>query len=230
MSSFEEFQADSAPAALQHPRWRALTGTLGAAKDVVAQAARDAAKVGLAGDCPEDSLGFHARERSLERYPTESASAHRARLVAAAETLEFVGTVVGLGAALTATGYGTPKFYVANGPAPTWWVGSWPPASEGERPPQWVGDWPVSAGNVAAWPSRFWVELAGTAWQSKNWGESGPWGAEEFAWGSSAPVSHVALVKRIIKRWRPAHCVCIGVFVELQGGLRNFWPTWPHEE
>lgn len=228
--TYKQFQADSAPPALQDDRWRALTGTLGDAKDAAAQAARDAAKAGLVGDCPDDALGHHARERSLERFPTETAAQHRARLVAAATALELVGTEAGLLAALTAIGYGTPTIHTAIGAAPPWWVGAWPPESEGNRPPSWVGAWPVLAGDVSSWPSRFWVSLENTVWGNETWNGGRPWGEPGFTWGSNATPAQVQLVKRTIKRWRPAHCVCIGVFVELTTGDRIFWPTWPHEE
>lgn len=227
--SFKEYQADSAPPALQHERWRALTGTLGDAKDAAAQAARDAAKSGLVTECPDDALGHHAKERSLERYPTETAAQHRARLAAAATALEFVGTESGLLAALTALGFGTPTIHTAIGTPPAWWVGAWPPESEGERPPKWVGAWPIAAGDAANWSSRFWVALENTTFSNEVWGEK-LWREPGFTWGSTATPAQVGIVKRIIKRWRPAHCVCVGVFVELTTGTRIFWPTWPHEE
>lgn len=227
--SFKDYQADSAPPALQHDRWRALTGTLGDAKDAAAQAARDAAKTAIVSECPDDALGHHAKERSLERYPTEDADAHRARLASAPTWLERVGTTAGLLVALAQTGYGVPAIHAANGPAPSWWVGAWPPESEGNRPPGWVGAWPIAAGDVAGWPSRFWVSLDDSVWSDETWGGGFDWG-DNLTWGSTATAEQVAVVKRIIRRWRPAHCVCIGVFVELVGGLRIFWPTWPHEE
>ncbi len=228
--TFRDFQADSAPPALQHERWRALTGEFGDAKDAAAQAARDAAKAGLASECPDDALGHHARERSLERYPGESAASHRARLVAASTALEFVGTEQGLLAALTAIGYGTPTIHTAIGTGPAWYVDPWPPPSDGNKPPAWPGAWPILAGNVAGWPSRFWVNLENSPFGNEEWGGGRSWGEAGFTWGSNASAAQVQLVKRIIKRWRPAHCVCIGVFVELTTSDRIFWPTWPYEE
>lgn len=230
--TYKEFQADSAPPALQHDRWRAFTGTLGDAKDAVATAARDALRCMLVGECPEDALAHLAAERSLERSPTETAEQHRARIASTWALFEFLGTVAGLEGALNALGYGTATVYPAIGAAPSWWVGSWPPASEGTRPTNWVGTWPVpaGAGGVTAWPSRFWVDLAGSPWADNAWGDGDEWGRAGLTWGSTAPRAAVALVKRIVKRWRPAHCVCIGVFVERTDTQRIFWPTWPHEE
>jgi hypothetical protein len=217
MSLFAKYQADSAPPALQHPRWRALTETIGATKDATATAAKDAAKCMLVVQCPDDALALHAAERALERYPTETADDHRARMAAV----------------WTALGYGTATVHSAIDAAPSWWVGSWPPASEGERPSRWVGSWPVPAGSSGRdqWPSRFWVDLAGTLWAAESWGGGYPWGVDTgITWGSTAPRAAVALVKRVIRRWRPAHCVCIGVFVERTDTQRIFWPTWPYEE
>lgn len=230
---FAKFQADSAPPSMQHPRWRELLEAWGSSKDAAATAAKDAAKCMLVGECPDDALTLHAAERALERYPTETADQHRARLVAVWQSFEFLGTVVGLEAALNALGYGTATVHSAIDSAPGWWVGSWPPASEGARPARWVGSWPVPAGASGRdqWPSRFWVTLDGTPWAGEVWGGGFDWGVDSgITWGSTAPRAAVALVKRVIKRWRPAHCVCIGVFVERTDTQRIFWPTWPYEE
>jgi hypothetical protein len=226
--TYKNFQADSAPPALQHERWRAFTGALGDAKDAVALAARDALRSMLVGECPEDALAHIAAERRLERFPTETTEQHRARLAAAWASFEFLGTKAGLVGALTAAGH-SPVVYEANAAAPPWWVGAWPPASEGPMPSAWVGTWPVPAGDVAGWPSRFWVDLKLTAWSPWTWGSGPFWGDEDRTWGSTATRAEVALVKRIIRRWRPAHCVCIGVFVELTDSSRILWPTWPNE-
>jgi len=229
--TFAKYQADSAPPALQHPRWRALIETIGDAKDAAATAAKDAARCALVGECPDDALVHHAAERRLEKYPTETIEQWRARLVSVFTSFEFLGTESGLQTALDALGYGVATIHTAIGSAPSGWVGSWPPASEGGMPLRWFGAWPVPAGASGRdqWPSRFWVSLDSTVWATDVWGGGYPWGVDTgITWGSTAPRASVQLVKRVIERWRPAHCVCVGVLVELAGGMRIFWPTWPH--
>lgn len=226
--TYAQFQADSAPPAMQAERWRVFLSTLGDSKDAAATAAKDAARCALVGSCPDDALTYHAAERALEQYPGESFDAWRARLVAVWDAFEFLGTEIGLRGALTGAGY-APSISTAIGAAPSWWGGAWPPASEGPRPPAWVGTWPAVAGTVAHWPSRFWVTLASTAYAPWSWDDGPNWG-DDITWGSTATVAQVTLVKRIIKRWRPPHCVCIGVYAQLTDTTRIFWPTWPHED
>lgn len=229
--TYAKYQADSAPPALQHPRWRALIETIGDAKDAAATAAKDAAKCMLVGECPDDALVHHAAERRLEKYPTESIEQWRARLAAVFSSFEFLGTVAGLQAALDALGYGTATIHAAIDGPPPWWMGSWPPAPEGDRPPRWVGAWPVPAGSFGRdqWPSRFWVSLEDSVWTGEVWGGGFNWGTDNgLTWGSTAPRAAVQLCKRVIERWRPAHCVCIGLYVERADGLRIQWPLWPH--
>jgi hypothetical protein len=92
------------------------------------------------------------------------------------------------------------------------------PACPGE------GVWPPTAGT---W-SRFWVHLDVTVtnpfnWTAVTWGVSRTWG-QGHTWGSTATAEEVALVRRIIRKWKPAHAVCAQILVDLPGGTRLRWP------
>ncbi len=231
MSGYKIYQADSAPPALQHARWRALSETIGGAKDAVALAAKSALRCALVTAAPPDALALHRAERRVERTPGTTLEQQRARLAASCDEFEFLGTAKGLIAALDALGVGSSSIYSAysGASAPLWWLGAWPPASEGDKPPSWTDPWPVAAGDTASWPSRFWVSLEATPWASAHWADGLKWG-DDITWGSTATRADVAIVKRTIARWRPAHCVCIGVFVHCTDSPRIFWPMWPSEE
>ncbi|MFO0559074.1 MAG: phage tail protein [Polyangiales bacterium] len=230
--TYAKFQADCAPPALQHPRWRQLIETWARSKDAVSDAVKDAMRCMLVGECPEDALSLHAAERRLERFPNETAAQHRQRMLDVWKSFQYLGTTKGLEAALSQLNFGAARIHPAAGPAPSWWVGEWPPPSEGAKPPQWPGAWPVAAGAVGAlsWSTRFWIDLSETAWGFHHWGEPFRWRHSHISWGSSAPQADIALFRRVVHRWRPAHVVCIGAFVRRSDGSRLFWPLWPHKE
>lgn len=230
--SYAKFQADSAPPAMQHPRWRELIETWASSKDAVSDAVKDALRCMLVGECPEDALSLHAAERRLERFPSETAEQHRRRMVDVWKTFVYLGTSKGLVAAIGQLQFGSAQICSAAGSAPSWWAGDWPPPSEGPRPPRWAGAWPVPAGAAGAlqWSTRFWIDLRSTPWGYHYWGAAHEWRTSHISWGSTANQADVALFRRIVHRWRPAHVVCIGAFVERADSSRAFWPLWPHKE
>ena len=134
---FAKFQADSAPPALQHPRWRELLEAWASSKDAAATAAKDAAKCMLVGECPDDALAPRSRALARTLSHRDGRGAPRAHGVGVdgVRTPRHGDRARGR---VERAGYGTAKVYSAIDTAPGWWVGSWPPASEGERPARWV--------------------------------------------------------------------------------------------
>lgn len=214
-TAWEEYLIALAPRWLRTPTAEALLQAIGAQLDALEQGARDAAKCSLVEQCPEDAIAYHAAARRLEQYPGETVTAWRARVAAAWSALHWLGTAKGIEDALKAVGFSTAKVYGSHDAAPGWWGAAWPPAPRNPKPSWWSGAWPVAHGDVQ-WMSRFWVVLDAPGpfgWEpDPTWGAK-KWGA--FLWGLGGPATEaqVALVRRIVERWRPANEVCDGVLV-----------------
>lgn len=222
-TAWEEYLVALAPRWLRTPTAEALLQAIGTQLDALEQGARDAAKCSLVEQCPEDAIAYHAAARRLEQYPAETVTAWRARVAAAWSALHWLGTAKGIEDALKALGFSTAKVYGAFDAPPGWWGASWPPSPRNPKPSWWSGTWPVSHGDTQ-WMSRFWVVLDAPgpfAWtQSSLWGAKN-WGG--FLWGlDNATEAQVALVRRIVERWRPAHEVCDGILVNF-GGTSAAW-------
>lgn len=99
--------------------------------DFVVDFAREGFKSHLIDRCPPDALPEHARDRTLERWPTETEEQHRARIGNAWGVWEFGGTNKGVLDAVQGLGYFDSVIY-------EYW------------------DWPD--GNDAAW-ARFWIVI-----------------------------------------------------------------------
>lgn len=202
-NTYENWQPSQlAPPWLQKPRGKELNGVLGLAKDQIVDAVKWAIKARFVLLCPPDALDHLGFERLIERYPVDTIDSYRARLAAAWETWTYAGTSRGMLAAFHAAGFDSVNLYdVHTGPGD---FGTWPPDA-----------------NPANW-SRFWIELYPGAndfaflhWRNTRWGEAGlKWG-DGHAWGITATRAHVAWVRSIARKWKPAHTICAGIIVRL---------------
>jgi hypothetical protein len=200
---------DLPPPWLRKPRFAELLYVLGQMFDALAEAAKVAVKSRFPYVAPVDALRWIGAERVLERYPVDTDATYRARLAAAWELYELQGTAAGVVAALNAAGFDNVALYDVHA-APAWYVGAWPPSD-----------------TTANW-SRFWVEInpgaldfAGLAWRAWRWGAAPTgtglaWGPGH-TWGSTATLDQIRFVRRILRRWKPAHTVCAGIYVRMAG-------------
>jgi hypothetical protein len=103
--SYREWQRRLAPPWLQEGAGGRFLGSLGEAKDDLAEAVRQAVLARMIQRAPEDALSLIGEERRLPRFPGEPVEAHRARLLAAWEFWQKAGTLPGLAIWLRAMGY-----------------------------------------------------------------------------------------------------------------------------
>jgi hypothetical protein len=220
LTTFEAWQTagDARTPGLSPPRLRqrfgaSLMRVLGAVKDAVADAARQAVKARMVALAPDDALPWIGAERLIERYPGETTPQYRARLRAAWDAWLFAGTAQGVVGALRAAGFNASVFSVRA--APSWWVGAWPPNGPEALP-------------AASW-SRFWIVIEPPfpfAWTLRRWGAFawGELGADgtPLTWGSTATVRQVELVRSIVRKWKAAHERCAQVLVRVPDGAGGF--------
>ncbi|HEX2863996.1 MAG TPA: phage tail protein [Deinococcales bacterium] len=107
MSTYAEYQAALGPPWLQGPKGQALAKTLGGLKDAIRDRLVYAVQAGLVNVAPDDALPSIGRDRMLPQYPSEDASAYRARLAGAWSFWQQAGTVPGLTLAMKQLGYAT---------------------------------------------------------------------------------------------------------------------------
>lgn len=130
---------------------------------------------------PVDALALLGDERLSPRYAIDTDATYRARLRNAWERWKQGGSEIGLKAELAAYGL-TAEVKLNN---------------------EW--DWD---GNAANW-SRFWVVLHDHPWlPPAELGEPGPVLDGTTTLGSTATPEEVDTVRKIVRRWKPAHMVC----------------------
>lgn len=130
--------------------------------------------------CPDDALYLVGQARRLERYPGETADAYRARVSDPFGAHEWAGTAKGiedqLTAALTAMGATAPVVTV-------------------------LENWQGAYADGADWYSRIAVIIqCGGVWTEASLG--GTWALGTNVLGSTATAAEVALMKRIIRKWK----------------------------
>lgn len=197
--TFEEWLRDDlAPTWLRGPYGRVLTATLGAAIDALVDATKQAVKARHVATAPDDALEALGADRLLERYPIESNATYRARLAAAWDAWEFAGSKQGILAALAAAGYPDAQLFTWRDFAP------WAPTPH------------------EAWWSAFWIDVPTHPFASDGlWSDPGTWddtvpghnGAPPGpgTWDSDATVGEVAAVRGGVRKWKPAHEICVAI-------------------
>lgn len=210
-SDFRDLLLGISPPWLRKRRASELWDVLGLALDGFADTARDAVKARFVNLAPSDALGFIGADRLLERYATQSEDSWRAWIEAAWDLWTFAGTENSVERALAEAGFTGASVHQANGTPPPGWVGAWPPDSD-----------------TANW-SRFWVWLAEPwpfPWQPVLWGDGHKYG-DGHTWGSTATKQEIDLVRRIVRKWAPAHTICPGIYVPFSGGPTLLWKGTP---
>ena len=95
--SYEDWQSGVlAPTWLRRTTGSALQRVLGAIKDLVAGASKEAVKARIVAEAATDALSYIGSDRNIERYPNEATASYRARLARAWTVWEFAGTAAGI--------------------------------------------------------------------------------------------------------------------------------------
>lgn len=223
--TFADYQRALMPAGMAGPFGLAWAEAQGAAKDALAEEARDAVKARFVDLAPVDALGRLGADRDLERSPIEDDEDYRARLAQAFELWGWAGTHYGYASALSlvSTQLRGVRF------VPQY---KWP----GSRAPD---------GRDQLW-SRFWVYVwtGDLTWGRFTWGPWATWGAAaspftvrlwgawtwgDGIWGSSATTSQLREIRRALAKWKnardrvPALVVATGAVWGLPGTV---WGAW----
>lgn len=183
--TYRAWARDLAPTWLRGDWGGALVEMFGFTFDAIQEANYEAGAAGLldAPTFPVDALPLIGNERNIERYPAESDDEYHARVKGAWVAWPQAGTINGVLSQLTAAGFD----------------------AEIKEMKDWNWD-----GDAANW-SRFWVILHNTGWARNKWGDGRKWG--EGVWGVNASRDEVHTLRRIVKKWKPAHCIAIIIVV-----------------
>ena len=233
---YRDWLPQQAPGWLQRTNGQAWFWAHGDTLDSLEDAARTALLARFPGHTTEDGLALIGAERGLERIAGESAESFAARITAAWSTWQNAGTPVGLLSALAVAGVGNAIVCPENGRA----------YSLGED-----GELVVDERAALPWVMRgepFWNEFEviipaqGGPWTDSETGIASPpedvkplflpvgttWDRTDYA--------RIQLIKRLIRKWKGAHCRCAGIVaVTGQGRLvdypeRGLEEMWAAEE
>ena len=192
MTTYREWQPTVAPAWID-AQW---SEAFGLAKDSVADIATQAVKSRLIATCPTDAIVPIGNDRGLERVPGETTASYRARLVGAWEAYAWAGTAKGILDQLAIAGYSNVRIL------------------ENE-----------SIGGSDADPSKWWRFIVrilqphpfGDGSTIPRYGDGTTYGGGRTYGG--IPIAARDLIRRIIRKWKPAHARCLRVEVVLSGRL-----------
>jgi hypothetical protein len=209
----------------QGEAWELIQGLI---KDAHAEGTREAVALRFIPYCPLDALAVHSAERQIERAPGEEIEIFRARLRGAWDAWSKAGTEEGILMQLAAAGIttadavegmtewgggftwgdGTIWGYVHVGV--TWGSFVWGEETWGEflGPMTWARWFLIVEPPHPFTPPQLW----GAGWL---WGDATRWG-----FGNDALME---FVRRVIRKWQPAHVVCLGVLVRFDDGYQAFF-------
>lgn len=171
-------------------QWHRAQGLL---FDMVAEGAVQAVKARLLRSGPDDALPYAGNDRQIERAPGESADSYRARLLGAFETWRLAGTNKGILSALAVIGYTKAAIYESH---------DWFPLD-----PEWWRFWLVLDP-----PSGF------STWKLGDGTKLGEKLVGLDKLGADAKAA-ITLLRRVVRKWKAAHTLCIKVIVVLSGKL-----------
>ena len=175
--------------------WTVIFGSV----DGIRESAKEAAKAGLVTECPADALPYHAAARNIERIPGETDDAWRLRLQAAwdhwpstkAELQQILRDYVQVD-----------ELYVYDIAGDAWTDGS-------------TGT--MDDANGDNW-SRPWIVIgAPHPWTVPTFG-SFSFGPDSL-WGITMTGTELSRIRRLFRRYRPAHVTGGEVFVLMDAGL-----------
>lgn len=200
--TMRDWLLERAPDWLLRDRGGEYLAIFGALGDSVLEACAIAGLQSLILDVesPDDALALFGAERRLRAYPGETAAAYRARLHRAWE--DYASPALAIPEQLAAAGYpGALLEFRPTAPGP-----------RGEPPPYWSQFW------VRFPTGTHPVQAPTTKWGAFVWGNGEPWGpnvAPEF----------VALIKGIVKKWKPSRWICRGFLFEFEAAKWGAF-TW----
>lgn len=155
---------------------------------------------------PADALPLLGSERLIERYPADTDETYKARLQDAWNIWEEAGTQAGIRRQLEAFGLSDIEFR-----SNTDW------------------NWDNQPDNK----SRFWVILnkSGHSFEKgRTWGDGSVWDGG-WTWGSTATFDEVSTIRRIIRKFKPGHDICLHIVVVLDEAVwvpepDGTWDKW----
>ena len=201
MSTWQDFQLESAPAWLQKGTGEAWLRGVGDEKDEIETCAKDAVKARLPALSPIDALYRMAGERGLTRGASESVESFRARVVDAWDTWLWAGTAKGVLLALRGAGY-TGEMWIVSGTGRyhrmsyTGWY-SW-------------GEYTLGPGVM---PVNFWNGFR-VVFQDTQWSSALP----------AAGSDEVTNLRRLVMQWKSSFALFEGFVVRPLDG--NIYPLW----
>lgn len=220
MADYSDYQPSTAPAWMQSGNARAWWTALGQVKDEVVALIKDALTSGMPLLSPPDGLARIGQSRMLPRYGTESDEGYALRLWNAWQAWERAGTPLGLLLALEAAGYQAVLVQqVERGftldadttlddrarlqihtldPNRDEVTHGW---SFDDRPAFWS-----RFGVLLYDPPASWTNIVDPPTDD-----------------SSPPRAEVNIIRRIIRKWKPAKATCFGIYVR-KSGLILGWP------
>ncbi len=163
--------------------------------DLIADGMSIAARMAWLRDpvSPDDVLPLVGAERGMPRYPGETVTQYRARLLDAWNAYSFAGSEGTIVAQFAHAGYpGTEITFDAAALGPN-----------GEAAPYWSQFWvhfPFSSGHP--------VTSDGPLWGSFTWGDGS-------VYGLGVDVGFYQLIHGIVRKWKPSRWICRGFTFEL---------------
>jgi hypothetical protein len=194
MANFRDYVARLLPSSFSGELGAGWFGVLcGLTGDLIAQGITDAVRAPWLKDpkSPDDVLPFIGNERGMIRYPGESVTSWRSRLIKTWDAYEFAGAAESIETQLAAYGYpGKVTFFPGrDGPF-------------GEPAPYWSQFWITFASGTHP------VTSEGPPWDTFNWDDGSVWGpvgyTPEFA----------ATLHAIVNKWKPVDWICRGFIFE----------------
>jgi hypothetical protein len=193
-ADFKTEHLETAPPWLRDPVSDTTHRVQGDAKDKLVARLRAGVRARYPLIAPEDALERIGNERGIERGPDEDRETYAARLASAWDAWEFAGTPLGVLRALHYASFPSASILTQRG---RYFALDGTGTSRGRTP--------TSA------PSR--RRTSGTASSSSSPLPSPPWSGGVPADGSPTAL----LVKRLVKKWKAAHALFVGVVIVTSG-------------
>lgn len=224
MSFNESLKAISPPWLLGRVGER-LGFVFGIALDAFQVATEEGVKARFPLVAPPDALPFIGRDRKIDRGPTESNASYADRLSKSFEAWRNAGGPYTLLDQLQ-------SFFLPRRPVisvvnvhSTWHTidGAGVITRRRTSPANWNWDG-VSVGSYAHRWARCWIVIDATGiWTpSQHYGDGSHYG-DGHTYGSNATISEVLALRRIAKRWKPAHAKVVNMIAKFDPTL--FLPT-----
>lgn len=220
---YVNFQPDSQPGFLQGDKARGWGGANGYMKDIFVEIGVVGVRSRFINVCPNDALAYHGSERGLVRYVGDTDDGYAQRLNNAWNLWVNAGTAWGM---IQQFGFaGFPSVYIRE----NW---DWPGMPPGISP---ITHLPYAPGEEW-W--RFWVVIDDSVLHlfgsvSFYWDDGVTTWDDGSLWDFTIAPPNISKIHQIINTWKPAHTICAGVLVILEGwvwdGLGITWDdghTW----